>query len=56
MDLAAPFCRCSTLAGTIAFVDDGAVKNVFSQGDAEEEGAVGEEFDGFKDGEGVEGC
>lgn len=56
MDLGAPFRAGGSLAGFIAFVDDGAVEDVLSQRHSQEGGGVFEEFDWSEGGEGVEGC
>lgn len=56
MDFAAPFRGRGTLTSAVAFVDDSAVEDIFSQGHAEEGGRVREEFDRLEGGEGVEGC
>ena len=58
MHFTAPFRVRGALARGVAFVDDGAVENVFSQGHEEVRAGVGGEAGGFEGGEAVEsgGC
>ena len=55
MDFGAVLGGGGSLAGHIAFVDDGAVKYIFAEGEEEVGGGVGCEAPGFEGGEGV-GC
>ena len=56
MHVAAPFCGRGALARGVAFVDHGAVEDVFSEGEVEVCGGVGGEAEGFEVREGVDCC
>lgn len=55
MHFAAPFRACGALARLVAFVDDGAVEDVFAQGHEKVRAGVCGEPGGFEGGEGMEG-